>query len=189
MTSFYRLGQKYKNIVVRFFVQIKTLKFAFEIYWPLGQEQLIMLLKNSKQSHTYLSRYKKKFDATLFLEWWISDQETRKLKPRLSSFLPLYRCICKYVSMPPRSIRVMNIKPYAATLSAIYLHLFYGNYQHTVHKCSVYYTRYMYILLIYCKCINAKELLRSGVKKRKTRTRIIAFFKVKKKKNRTLPQD
>ena len=133
---------------------------------------------NSKQSHTY--RYKKKFDATLFLESWLSDQETRKLKPRLSSFLPLYRCICKYVSMPPRSIRVMKIKPYDAT--SVFLHLFYGNYQHTVHKCSVYYTRYMYILLIYCKCINAKELLRSGAKKRKTRARIIAVFEVKKKR-------
>jgi hypothetical protein len=27
----------------------------------------------------------------------MSDQETRKLKPKLSSFLPLYRCISKYV--------------------------------------------------------------------------------------------
>ena len=114
----------------------------------------------------------------------MSDQETRKLKSLgyLVSFRCTVVCICKYVSMPPRSIRVMNIKPYDATLSATYLHLFYGNYEHTVHKCSVYYTRYMYILLIYyCKCINAKELLRSGAKKRKTRTRIIAFFEVKKK--------
>ena len=73
----------------------------------------------------------------------------------------------------------MKVKPYDAT--SVFLHLFYGNYQHTVHKCSVYYTRYMYILLIYCKCINAKELLRSGAKKRKTRARIIAVFEVKKK--------
>ena len=36
LTSFYRLGQKYKNIFVRFLVQMKTLKFGFEIYWPLG---------------------------------------------------------------------------------------------------------------------------------------------------------
>ena len=35
LTSFYRLGQKYKNIFIRFLVQMKTLKFAFEIYWPL----------------------------------------------------------------------------------------------------------------------------------------------------------
>ena len=35
LTSFYRLGQKYKNIFVHFFVQMKTFKFAFEIYWPL----------------------------------------------------------------------------------------------------------------------------------------------------------
>ena len=74
----------------------------------------------------------------------------------------------------------MKIKLYDDATS-VFLHLFYGNYQHTVHKCSVYYTRYMYILLIYCKCINAKELLRSGAKKRKTRARIIAVFEVKKK--------
>ena len=35
LTSFNRLGQKYKNIYVRFLVQMKTLKFAFIIYWPL----------------------------------------------------------------------------------------------------------------------------------------------------------
>ena len=29
------LGQKYKNIFVGFLVQMKTLKFAFEINWPL----------------------------------------------------------------------------------------------------------------------------------------------------------
>ena len=37
LTSFYRLGHKYKNIFVRFLVQMKTLKFAFEIYWPLAE--------------------------------------------------------------------------------------------------------------------------------------------------------
>ena len=36
LTSFYRLGQKYKNNFVPFLVQMKTLKFAFEIQWPLG---------------------------------------------------------------------------------------------------------------------------------------------------------
>ena len=35
LTSSYRLGQKYKNIYVRFLVQMKTLKSPFEINWPL----------------------------------------------------------------------------------------------------------------------------------------------------------
>ena len=35
LTSLLRLGQKYRNIFVRFLVQMKTLKFAFDIYWPL----------------------------------------------------------------------------------------------------------------------------------------------------------
>ena len=35
LTSFYRLGQKYKNIFVHFLVQMKTLKSPFEIHWPL----------------------------------------------------------------------------------------------------------------------------------------------------------
>ena len=34
-TSFYRLGQKYKNIFVRFLVQMKTFKSPFEINLPL----------------------------------------------------------------------------------------------------------------------------------------------------------
>ena len=38
--SFLKLGQKYKNIFVRFLVQMKTLKFAFEIYWPLRMGSL-----------------------------------------------------------------------------------------------------------------------------------------------------
>ena len=33
--GFLKLGQKYKNIFVGFLVQMKTLKFDFEIIWPL----------------------------------------------------------------------------------------------------------------------------------------------------------
>ena len=33
--GFLKLGQKYKNIFVGFLVQMKTLKFGFEINWPL----------------------------------------------------------------------------------------------------------------------------------------------------------
>ena len=36
LTHFRELGQKYKNIFIRFLVQMKTLNFAFEINWPLG---------------------------------------------------------------------------------------------------------------------------------------------------------
>ena len=32
------LGQKYKNIIVCFLVQMKTSKFSFEINWPLRLE-------------------------------------------------------------------------------------------------------------------------------------------------------
>ena len=35
LTHFRELGQKYKDIFVRFLVQIKTSIFDFEIYWPL----------------------------------------------------------------------------------------------------------------------------------------------------------
>ena len=35
MTHFRTLGQKSKNNFVPFLVQVKTWKFAFEIYWPL----------------------------------------------------------------------------------------------------------------------------------------------------------
>ena len=37
-TSFYRLGQKYKSIFVHFLAQMKSLKFAFKINWPLVAE-------------------------------------------------------------------------------------------------------------------------------------------------------
>ena len=35
LTHFRKLGQKYRNILPRFLVEIKTLKFASEINWPL----------------------------------------------------------------------------------------------------------------------------------------------------------
>jgi hypothetical protein len=35
LRGFLKLGQKYKNIFVGFLVRMKTLKFAFEINWPL----------------------------------------------------------------------------------------------------------------------------------------------------------
>ena len=38
LTSFYRLGQKYKSIFVHFLAQMKSLKFAFKINWPLVAE-------------------------------------------------------------------------------------------------------------------------------------------------------
>ena len=39
LTHFRELGQKYKNIFVRFLVQMKTLNFAFEIIGPLALER------------------------------------------------------------------------------------------------------------------------------------------------------
>ena len=44
--GFLKLGQKYKNVFVGLSVQMKTLKFAFEINWPLIQ-QLNLLLVSS----------------------------------------------------------------------------------------------------------------------------------------------
>ena len=35
MTHFRELRQSYRNILVRFLVQMKTLKFACEINWPV----------------------------------------------------------------------------------------------------------------------------------------------------------
>ena len=45
--GFLKLGQKYKNIFVGFLVQIKTLKFAFEINRPLICE-LFFRLRNAQ---------------------------------------------------------------------------------------------------------------------------------------------
>ena len=39
LTHFRKLRQKYRNILVRFLVQMKTLKFASEISWPLVTSQ------------------------------------------------------------------------------------------------------------------------------------------------------
>ena len=40
MIHFRELGQIYKNIFVWFLVQMKTLKFSSEIYWPLAEVKI-----------------------------------------------------------------------------------------------------------------------------------------------------
>ena len=44
LTHLRELGQKYKNFFVRFLVQMKTSKLAFEINWPLPVLQTLVLL-------------------------------------------------------------------------------------------------------------------------------------------------
>ena len=46
MAHFIELGQNYRNILVQFLVQIKTLKFACEINWPLVDETKSMLCRD-----------------------------------------------------------------------------------------------------------------------------------------------
>ena len=43
LIHFKRLGQKSKNNFVRFLVQMRTRKFAFEIYWPLLKKILTVI--------------------------------------------------------------------------------------------------------------------------------------------------
>ena len=43
-----KLGQKYKNIFVGFSVQMKTLKFAFKINWPLEDDRTATTKKEIK---------------------------------------------------------------------------------------------------------------------------------------------
>ena len=60
LTHFRELGQKYKNIFIQFFVQMKTPKFAFENNWPLSQcislkkHQGIYVLKQNSWSSILL---------------------------------------------------------------------------------------------------------------------------------------
>ena len=41
LTHFRELTQNYSNILFRFWVQIKTLKFASEINWPLKIKEIL----------------------------------------------------------------------------------------------------------------------------------------------------
>ena len=55
LTHFKELGQNYRNILVRFLVQIKTLKFGSEINWPL-LNWYFLLKKNQKDSDNFWHR-------------------------------------------------------------------------------------------------------------------------------------
>ena len=46
VTSLYTLEQKFKNIFVHLLAQIKTLRFAFEIYRPLVVHRIYQILLN-----------------------------------------------------------------------------------------------------------------------------------------------
>ena len=61
LTHFRSLGQKSKNNFVWFLVQMRTRKFAFEIYWPLViSHQFLCSLVNSK--HSMISHFADKYD-------------------------------------------------------------------------------------------------------------------------------
>ena len=55
LTSFYRLGQKYKNILVHILVKLKTLKSPFEFNWPLVTEGGRPALLYTSQVYSSLS--------------------------------------------------------------------------------------------------------------------------------------
>ena len=59
--GFLKLVQKYTNIFVRFLVQMETLKFAFEIYWPLAVHSSTKCTKTSLISQCHYQ--------ILFLLW------------------------------------------------------------------------------------------------------------------------
>ena len=63
LTHFIELGQNYRNILVRFLVQIKNLKFASEIKWPLVRTcfQRHSKSQNKKTSGTNLKHWNSGF--------------------------------------------------------------------------------------------------------------------------------
>ena len=85
LTSFYRLGQKYKNIFIHFLVQMKTLKFAFEIYWPLIISYSIcvfyffisLALIMKKFGTWHVSDFFYLFFPTHFRCWWNEEKKSR----------------------------------------------------------------------------------------------------------------
>ena len=46
LTHFRELGQNYRNILVRFLVQIKTAKFASESNWPLKNLRILLQIRS-----------------------------------------------------------------------------------------------------------------------------------------------
>ena len=72
LTSFYRLGQKYENIFVRFLVQMKTLKSLFEINWPMGKiypYPLAEYLLNIKSKEIKMIIFELPFKIKIYALW------------------------------------------------------------------------------------------------------------------------
>ena len=65
LTHFYRLGQKSKKYFVRFLVQMRTRKFAFEINWPLVDTMQDFLCKLGMNPIFFLILWGKKINCGL----------------------------------------------------------------------------------------------------------------------------
>ena len=80
LTHFRELGQKYKNIFVRFLVQMKTSKFAFEINWPLESTQLKDSSKQNKEIRISKFEYvKRKIELTTTVFFLLVTKNRLKL--------------------------------------------------------------------------------------------------------------
>ena len=83
--GFLKLGQKYNNIFVGFLVQMETLKFAFEINWPLQLNQtgnLIFIVQGispRKLSNNELIRQIEFYLLSSYKNWWIKIEITKCL--------------------------------------------------------------------------------------------------------------
>ena len=115
LTHFRELGQKYRNIFVRFSVQMKTRKFAFEINWALEGfsillqiQQLVSLTSwpnsrrlagNGKRIHNTIAQ--KSFDFIYYRlhfswSWQKARQPTNKslTSPFLKNSFKLQSLLC-----------------------------------------------------------------------------------------------
>ena len=106
MTHFRSLGQKSKNNFVRFLVQMRTRKFAFEIYWPLTFKSLklwfrywqydIFCKKNTEtvfeKKHSWQFSF---LGQDYFLLTWQVSIEAPPLKSKMSQWEDVWSDIYK----------------------------------------------------------------------------------------------
>ena len=71
MNHFRSLGQKLKHNFVRFLVQMRTRKFAFEIYWPLELFSIYVQSSNKSMSIHFLTFLK--INDEKFRKWIVSS--------------------------------------------------------------------------------------------------------------------
>ena len=89
LTHFRELGQKCRNIFIRFLVQMKALNFAFEIKWPLRRKKNQNANEESRKKPASLKKQKFLMSFFALERFWKAARQSKSF-PSYFFSLPVF---------------------------------------------------------------------------------------------------